>query len=97
MRRIYAARQGHLVAALRQRLSDHVAFEVPRGGLALWVRALRTDPEAWSERAMAAGVAFEAGRSMHLGHTPLPYFRCGFAPLDLAELTRAVDILAATA
>ncbi|MBX2801801.1 MAG: PLP-dependent aminotransferase family protein [Myxococcales bacterium] len=96
MRRVYHERQRHFSRALRAALGERVAFEVPAGGLALWVRTLLADPADWSSRALARGAAFEVGRSLALRGQALPYARMGFASLDLSELDRAVEILAET-
>lgn len=96
LRRIYAHRQRHLVEGLRHHLGDQISFEVPAGGLALWVRAIRADPEAWAARALAAGVGVEAGRRMHVHQAAIPWLRVGFAPLDTDQLDRALEILAQT-
>ncbi len=96
LRRVYGLRQQHLVGALRERLGDEIAFDVPAGGLALWVRALHADPEGWETRALAAGVWLEAGRRMHVHRAAIPWLRVGFASLAPEELDRAVDVLART-
>lgn len=95
MRRVYAARQTALAAGLREALGDHVAFDVPAGGLALWVRA-DTDVAAWQARATAAGLGFDIARRYHVDGTALPCFRAGFASLHEDELAKAVRILSET-
>jgi GntR family transcriptional regulator/MocR family aminotransferase len=90
MRRIYSARQQHLVALLREHLGQHLQFEVPAGGLALWAHAPDTDVARWQARALRRGVSFEIGRRYDLGGGPLPYLRVGFASLDEDELDEAV-------
>lgn len=97
MRRVYRARQAFFVEALREHLAEHVRFDVPAGGLALWVEHLHDDVDGWSRRAAAAGVGFETGRRMHLHGQPGPWFRAGFAALTEPDLERAVRILAETA
>lgn len=96
MRRTYRARQAFFVEQMSTQLAGQVAFEVPAGGLALWVKALHTDVEAWSRRAAVAGVGFESGGRFHLSRRTGPWFRAGFASLTEPELARAVGILADT-
>ena len=95
MRRTYAARQLCFAGLLREHLGDHVRFELPAGGLALWVRSLSLDPEIWAARALARGVGFEPARRFHVHGAPLPWLRAGFASLDESELQRAVEVLSA--
>jgi GntR family transcriptional regulator/MocR family aminotransferase len=90
MRRIYAARQQHLVALLREQLGERLQFEVPGGGLALWAHAPGLDLPAWQARALQRGLAFEIGRRYDLDGRDLPYLRAGFASLDEGELEEAV-------
>lgn len=101
MRRVYAARQGFVAERLSTVLGDRVSFDVPAGGLALWVRSERPGPEgdveAWQLRGARAGVGFDVGRRYHLDGTGLPYLRIGFASLDEPQLALAVDRLAASA
>ncbi|MBI1948143.1 MAG: PLP-dependent aminotransferase family protein [Deltaproteobacteria bacterium] len=95
-RREFQRRRDVLVAALRRRLHDVVELDVPRGGLALWVRAPGVDVDAWAARALAGGVRFFTGRHYQPSGRPLRALRLGFAHLDAAELERAVEVLART-
>ncbi|ATB41241.1 GntR family transcriptional regulator [Cystobacter fuscus] len=94
-RREYLARRDALAEALHGALEDHVDFEVPAGGLALWVR-IREGREAggWAERARAEGVHVTAGHSFALEGQGPEAFRLGFASLNPTELREAVRRLA---
>jgi GntR family transcriptional regulator/MocR family aminotransferase len=94
MRRIYASRQALVADLLVRRLGERIAFDLPAGGLALWVRS-SVAPEPWQERAARRGVGFDVARRYHLDGSSLPYLRIGFASLDEPELERAVTALAA--
>jgi GntR family transcriptional regulator/MocR family aminotransferase len=93
MRKIYAGRQAAMVDALRTRLGEHVSFEVPMGGLALWVR-VGDDAEGWARRAEARQVCVETARRYDLRGEVDGYFRCGFASLTEDEIASAVAVLA---
>jgi GntR family transcriptional regulator/MocR family aminotransferase len=93
-RREFQHRRDVLVAALREHLPGVVEFSVPRGGLALWVRAPTVDVEAWASRALAAGVRFFTGRHYSPTGRPLRAIRLGFAHLDAGELEHAVEVMA---
>jgi GntR family transcriptional regulator/MocR family aminotransferase len=95
-RRIYAARREALATALRRALPGVLEFRLPPGGMAFWCRvAPGLDAEAWAARALAAGVAVQAGRQFAFDRRPLPYLRLGFGRHDEAELAEAVGRLAA--
>ena len=91
-RAVYRARRDRAAATLRERLGGAVAFAVPSGGMALWLRfRRRPDYDALRERCGAAGVwvadvpaAWREARGM----------RIGFASLDEGERERALRVLA---
>jgi GntR family transcriptional regulator/MocR family aminotransferase len=90
-RRIYRARRDALVEELGRELGGVLDFEVPPGGLAIWVRVDRAvDVERWAERALAEGLSFRTGKIFFRGPEPLPFMRLGFAMLDDAERAEAL-------
>lgn len=95
MRRIYEARREVLAGALRRDLAGAVAFDLPAGGMSLW---LRVDPvidvETWAVRARKAGVGITTGRAFDFQGRPRPHLRLGFSALDERELEEAVRRLA---
>ncbi len=102
MRQVYLERRGALIEALERELGERVSFEVPQGGMALWIRVHGAQPRAWVERARKRGVMFRAGSEFSLAcwqaEPPassrwrnLPYVRMGFTRLDDRELKRAVQ------
>jgi GntR family transcriptional regulator/MocR family aminotransferase len=99
VRRIYRERRDVLAHELTRKLGERVSFEVPSGGMAMWVRVHGTEPERWVERAGARGVLLRAGRMFALeegahARGPAPFVRMGFTRLDAGELARAVGIAA---
>ena len=96
MRRIYHQRRDVLASELAKQLGERVSFELPQGGMALWVRVHGTKPERWVERARARGVTFRAGSELSLiAREEVPYVRMGFTNLNERELERAVRAAAA--
>jgi GntR family transcriptional regulator/MocR family aminotransferase len=94
-RRIYMARRDALVAALRSHMRGRVEFEVPNGGMAIWVRVTgKVDVDRWVERCAAAGVRVQPGRLFAFDGRPLPYLRMGFAAEPEAKLEAAVRTMA---
>ena len=91
MRRSYEARRDALIHALRRELGSAVSFDVPAGGITLWLRvADGIDLQAWRTRALAHGVAFTTARELAFDGRARPYFRVGYARYDEAELVDAV-------
>jgi GntR family transcriptional regulator/MocR family aminotransferase len=96
VRREYRVRRDTLVAALRDHLGGHLTFDVPAGGIALWVRASKgIDVDAWASSATRRGVVVVTGASYTLDGRPHPFMRLGFAPLNIKELRESVRRLAA--
>jgi GntR family transcriptional regulator / MocR family aminotransferase len=95
-RRIYAARRELLVDELRRHLGDTVAWDLPAGGLAVWVRiADRIDAQSWASNAAKVGLEVTPAVRFMLDPARAPEaFRLGFANLDAADLRRAVKLLA---
>jgi GntR family transcriptional regulator/MocR family aminotransferase len=95
VRRTYARRRATLAGALRRMLGGVVGFEVPAGGMALW---LRFDPafdvEDWARRSLARGVSWYTGRRYAFDRRPHPFARVSFAFLDERELVEAVRRMA---
>ncbi|MCB9545372.1 MAG: PLP-dependent aminotransferase family protein [Myxococcales bacterium] len=97
MRRIYQERRGILVEAVRRAL-PFADFTVPAGGMALWCRLPpEVDADAWAARALARGVAVQAGSRFLFSGEPCPALRLGFAALPGPKLEEAVARLAACA
>lgn len=96
MRREYGARRDVLVAALHEQLDDHVTFDIPAGGIALWVRARRgLDVELWARSARARGAVIVTAAAFTLDERPQSFLRLGFASLNADELREGVRRLTA--
>jgi len=95
VRREYRARRDVLVDALRERLAEALTFNVPAGGIGLWVRAeKKIDIDAWAERARGRGAIMITARHFSVDGRSRPFARLGFASLDEAELREGVRRLA---
>jgi GntR family transcriptional regulator / MocR family aminotransferase len=94
-RRIYLERRDALASALRKKLGDKLAFDVPAGGLTLWARADGIDVEAWRQRAERAGVLVQSGKAFAFDGSRVPCLRLGYAAGTPRELAQGVDVLAA--
>jgi GntR family transcriptional regulator / MocR family aminotransferase len=93
-RRVYHRRRDRCVDALTARFGDRLSFAVPSGGMALWARCQAgVDVDAWYERAVAGGVAFQPARHFAFDGRSRPYLRLGYACLDDDELVEAVSRL----
>lgn len=98
-RRIYAGRRDVLAREIRSRLGSLISFDLPAGGLALWLRVAEdVDARDWSGAAARAGLTITDGSRFALDLAAPPNaFRFGFANLNDGELTRAISLLAASA
>jgi GntR family transcriptional regulator/MocR family aminotransferase len=96
-RRAYRARRDVLCSALARSLPE-LRFEIPHGGMAVWARAPgNVDVNAWVQRALAAGVAFQSGQRFALaGRGANHHARIGFAACSERELEEAVRRMAAS-
>lgn len=91
VRKIYHSRRDALASALHEQLGGTVAFAVPQGGMAMWLRAAEGfDVEAWEQRGLARGVRFNAGRRFMFDERATACVRVGFAGLDERKLREAV-------
>jgi GntR family transcriptional regulator / MocR family aminotransferase len=101
MRRVYGARRDALAEALRRAFGDTLAFEVPRGGMALWVRAASLDSDRWAAACEERGVMVQpasrfafpraARASVPRAYSRESALRLGFAAEPEARLRLAVE------
>jgi GntR family transcriptional regulator/MocR family aminotransferase len=97
MRRIYRERRDALAEALEKKIPQ-LSFDVPAGGLAIWVRAPRKcDVDAWALRAAERGVLVHTARRFTFDGRAEPRMRLGFAPLEPKKIQEAVGRLATCA
>lgn len=99
-RRVYEGRRDHLVSRLRahRHLREMLEFDVPSGGLALWLRAREgVDVEAWSRRAAEKGLLFVPGSAHGAERLARQGFRAGYAALEPRELDAVVTLLGKSA
>ena len=91
MRSVYTSRREALAEALTRQLGGAVSFELPAGGMAIWVKAADgVDVEAWSERAARHKVAFSTAKRFTFDGRPRAFLRLGFASLTETEIAEAV-------
>lgn len=97
-RRVYLARRDLFVDLLGKHLPDDVEFDVPAGGLAIWLKIREgLSAQRWSDNALKAGLGISPGARFTLDPTrPPEALRVGFASLDEHELEQAVQLLAAS-
>src|SRR5215469_10128886 len=96
VRREYRARRDTLVEELNERLGNILTFDVPAGGIALWVRANDGyNVDKWASAARQHGVIVVTAAAFTFNRRPAPYMRLGFASLNTLELRDGVRRLAA--
>jgi GntR family transcriptional regulator/MocR family aminotransferase len=95
VRRIYQRRRDVLAEELRGTLGRRVSFDIPLGGMALWVRVERgIDLAGWERQGLREGVVFQTGKRFAFDGRTVPYLRLGFASRNEAELKEAVRRMA---
>jgi GntR family transcriptional regulator/MocR family aminotransferase len=95
MRRAYQLRLACMAGALergRQELGLPLSFELPDGGMSLWVD-FGVDSAELTRRALAHGVAIRSGSSYRLDEGASTYLRLGFASSEPDEIEKGIDIL----
>jgi GntR family transcriptional regulator/MocR family aminotransferase len=91
VRREYRDRRDTLVDALRTQLADQLSFDVPAGGIALWVKARKgLDVDVWARASTERGAIFVTAASYTLDGRAQPFIRLGFASLNGKELEEGV-------
>jgi GntR family transcriptional regulator/MocR family aminotransferase len=94
--KIYAERRELIARLLRDELADHLQFDLPDGGLAVWARlAPPVDVLRLVEAARRERLQLLPGSGFSLSGRDVQAVRLGFASLDEAELRRAVQRLSA--
>jgi GntR family transcriptional regulator/MocR family aminotransferase len=93
-RREYRARRDLFAHALRRAFGKSLTFDVPAGGIALWVRS-DFDVDRWAARARDHGAVITTARTFAVTGRSRPYARLGFASLNRTELVEGVRRLRA--
>lgn len=91
-RKIYAERREHFASTLRAALGDRVQFDLPDGGLALWLK-FRGNLEVIEQRAAQSNLHFASHESFKTRGDAPSGLRLGFASLDKDEAVKAIDAL----
>lgn len=94
LRTALRARRDALLAALHRHLPS-LGFDVPRGGLHLWLRLPgHTDDTSLATEAAANGVIVFPGRPWHAAEPPAPHLRLTYAAASPSQMDEAVRRLA---
>lgn len=94
-RQLYQNRRDALVEALSSHFGSEIRFDVPAGGMGLWIETCpEVDADVWAQRALEHGVAFNSGKRYAFSGKGLPHARLGFANLSEQEIEAAVKRMA---
>ncbi|WP_137940088.1 PLP-dependent aminotransferase family protein [Chitinivorax sp. B] len=92
--KIYQSRRDHLASVLRSELGGQVHFDLPAGGIALWLRLdERVNMVKLAQDCLAEHVAILPGQAFSQDDQPVRAFRLGFGNLNEAELDVGVTRL----
>jgi len=90
--RVYRDRRDHFCALLRDKMSDHISFKTPEGGMCVWAKFNDADLKIVTERASKMGLTMSDG-SVHNKIKKYNATRLGFSSLNLREQEKAIEIL----
>jgi GntR family transcriptional regulator / MocR family aminotransferase len=94
--KVYAERRALIAQLLREELAEHLHFDLPDGGLAVWARfAPSVDMLRLVDTARRERLQLLPGSAFSLSGRDVQGARLGFASLDELELRRAVQRLRA--
>lgn len=94
-RQLYQERRDTLVTALAKHFGHEIRFDVPAGGIGLWIETSPlVDVDVWAQRALEQGVAFNPGKRYAYSGEPLHFARLGYANLAEQEIEAAVKRMA---
>lgn len=92
VRQVYSDRRAAFAREITAVFGDDVAFRVPDGGLAFWLR-FRTDMDRMEARAAEMGLRFASSRSFAAREGAVRGLRIGFASLTEPEMKAGVAAL----
>jgi len=91
---IYHKRRNLFCQLLKEQLGEVVQFEVPKGGLAVWVKFDENYPvEQIKERALELGLRLPKSTFKNINGKKINAIRMGFASLEEVEMRVAVGLL----
>jgi 2-aminoadipate transaminase len=92
----YGERCDALADGLQRELGDRIAFDLPDGGMFLWLKLLSSPLPAREllPKAVEAGVAFVPGEAFHVDGSGGDHIRLSFATLGPDDLREAASRLA---
>lgn len=95
MRTEYLARREVLVKGLTDQLGDELVFEVPAGGISVWVRPRTPGPrfERWRLRCLERGVRLAPGSRYAFDGQSVDATRVVFSRYNAVELKRAIEAM----
>ena len=92
VRKVYEHRRDALAESLTQYLGSAVKFDVPDGGMGLWLRFDDAiDIDAWIRAGEGEGVIFNDARRYNFSDRASPFMRLGFCNHNEAEIADGVQ------
>lgn len=91
--KLYHKRRDSFCRLLKNKLGNHVAFDIPDGGMSVWTKFKETDLRKISQKAVQQGLKISDGQEYNTHTTNYNACRMGFASLNQEEQEQAIDIL----
>jgi len=89
--KVFAERRNFTYELIRNELGDYVDFDLPRGGLAFWLRFQQSvDMARFIEQSQKEKVRFVEGSRFSARNEEIKAIRLGFASLDQKELRSGI-------
>lgn len=91
--KIYRSRRDHFCELLKNEIGDNISFDVPNGGMSVWVRFNDINFGQLTERALKKGLIINTGNYYGSPAHNQNATRLGFASLNFEEQEKAVKIM----
>ncbi|HTE26047.1 hypothetical protein [Flavitalea sp.] len=91
--RLYRERRDHFCDLLKNELGSNVSFQVPDGGMSVWLTFKNHNLPRLSADALLKGLVISTGEDYNTDTTKYNAARFGFASLNTSEQLTAIAIL----
>ncbi|MTI21831.1 PLP-dependent aminotransferase family protein [Fulvivirga sp. RKSG066] len=88
--KLYRQRRDYLAVQLREKLGNHVTFDLPEGGMAIWLKLIDVKLSDLKPHLEENGLSIDINTDLARDYNA---FRFGFASLTFEEIDDAVKIL----
>jgi GntR family transcriptional regulator/MocR family aminotransferase len=91
--KLYRERRDYFCTQLKNKIGEHIFFNIPDGGMAVWAKFKGIDLKLVAGRAAGKGLIMNNGTLYNSINKDYNATRLGFASLNLNEQDKAIEIL----